>query len=116
MSKLIPVVSGCLALVAGIVVSMMLGGIGPWSAELSVWSIGGAIAAAIVVSWIGAVFIQTRWLPPLLFSSALALGLLAAGLARHWGRCIALLACIVVSFLVVAFLGFDRRKIEDRGD
>jgi hypothetical protein len=115
MIKHIPIVSVCLALLAGIFVSMMLGGIGPWAAELSVRSIGGAIAAAIVVSWIGAVFIQTRWLPPMLFSLALALGLFAACLSRHWGRCIALIACIVVSFLVVAFFGFDRRKIENRG-
>ena len=115
MIKHIPTYSVVLALLVGSIFSVMLSGFGPLAAELSAGSIGGALVAALIVSWLGAVFLQARWLAPVLFSSPFAVGLLFAVLSRHWGRCIALFACIVVPFVVVGFLGIDRRRIANRG-
>jgi hypothetical protein len=95
--------------------SMVLSGYGPFAARLSAGSITGAVVAALTVSWLGAVLLQTRWLASLLFSSPLILALLFTSLSQQWGRCIALLACIVVSFAVVGLLGFDRRKSHGHG-
>ena len=89
----------------------MLSGIGPCAARLSVASIGGALAAGIIVSWLGAVFLQTRWLAALLFSLPMALVVLFPALSHQWWRCLALFACIVVPFAVVGLFGFGHRKV-----
>jgi amino acid permease len=110
MIKFVPMLSVGLAVFLGCLFSMMLGGFGPCAASLSAKSIGGALVAAFIVSWLGAVFLQTRWLAALLFSSPLFLALPFAAQSQQWGRCIALFACMVVPFAVVALFGFDRRK------
>jgi len=115
MIKCLPILSIGLALFLGGLFSMMLGGFGPCAAQLSVRSIGGALVAAFIVSWLGAVFLQSRWLVALLFSSPLFLALPFAALSQQWGRGIALFACMMVPFAVVGLFGFDRRKIHARG-
>ena len=93
---------------------MILSGFGPWGARLSVGSIGGALVVAVIISWLGAVLLQARWLAALLFSLPMALGILFAALSQQWGRCIAMFACLVVPFAAVGLFRFDRRKIHDR--
>jgi hypothetical protein len=111
MTRILPKVSVGLALLLGSLFGMMLGGVGPCAARLSVGSIGGALAAGIIVSWLGAVFLQTRWLAALLFSLPMALVVLVPAMSYQWWRCFALLACIVVPFALVGLLRFDHRKI-----
>jgi hypothetical protein len=99
-----------LALFLGSLFGMMLSGIGPFAARLSVGSIGGALAAGVIVSWLGAVFLQTRWLAALLFSVPMAMVILFPAMSYQWWRCFALFACIVVPFAVVGLFRFDHRK------
>ena len=115
MIKFLPRLSVGLALLGGVLFSMVLSGFGPFAARLSVGSIGGALVTAVVVSWLGAVFLQTRWLASLLFSSPLILGLLYAAQSQQWSRCLALFACLVVPFVVVGLCGSDRRKAHGHG-
>ena len=105
--------SASLALLLGGIFGMTLSGFGPCAARLSVGSIGGALVAAVIISWLGAVLLQARWLAALLFSLPMALGIMFAALSQHWGRCIAMVACIVVPFAVVGLFRVDRRKIHD---
>jgi uncharacterized membrane protein len=111
MTRILPKVSAGLALLLGSLFGMMLAGVGPCAARLSVGSIGGALAAGIIVSWLGAVFLQTRWLAALLFSLPMALVVLVPAISYQWWRCFALLACIVVPFAVVGLFRFDHRKV-----
>ena len=111
MTRILPNVSVGLALLSGSIFGMMLGGVGPCAARLSAASIGGALAAGIIVSWLGAVFLQTRWLAALLFSLPMALVVLFPALSHQWWRCLALFACIVVPFAVVGVFRFDQRKV-----
>ena len=111
MIRFLPNVAAGLALVLGGIFGMMLGDVGPCAARLSVGSIGGALAAGIIVSWLGAVFLQTRWLAALLFSLPMALVVLVPAISYQWWRCFALLACIVVPFAVVGLFRFDHRKV-----
>jgi hypothetical protein len=106
-------ISAGLALFLGGIFGMALSGFGPCAARLSVASIGGALVAAVIISWLGAVLLRARWLAALLFSLPMAVGILFAALAQHWGRCIAMFACIVVPFAVVGLFRADRRKTHD---
>jgi hypothetical protein len=110
MSKIFAILVASLALFLGGVFGMMLSGFGIFAARLSVGSVGGALVAAIVISWLGAVVLQIRWLAAILFSSPMALGILfTAGSHQGW-RCLALFACIVVPFAMVGLFRFDDRK------
>jgi hypothetical protein len=110
MTKVLPMMSVGLALFLGALFSLMLGGFGPGAARLSVGTVSGALVGAFVVSWVGAVFLETRWLASLLFSVPLLLAMSVPALSHQWGRCLAMFACVVVSFLVVALFGRDRRR------
>jgi hypothetical protein len=101
---------GGLALLAGGLFSMMLGGFGFCAARLSVSSVGGAFVAAVSISWIGAVALRTRWLATILFSLPMALGFLVAAAGQRWWRCAAIFPCIAASIAVVAKFRFDHRK------
>ena len=110
MTKILAILTAGLALFLGGVFGMMLSGFGIFAARLSVGSVGGALAAAIVISWLGAVVLQTRWLAAILFSFPMSLGILFAASSREWSRCVAVLACIVVPFAMVGLFRFDDRK------
>jgi hypothetical protein len=111
MARILPNLSVGLALFLGSMFGMMLGGVGPCAARLSIGSIGGALAAGIIVSWLGAVFLKTRWLAALLFSLPMGLVILPPAMSFQWWRCFALFACIVVPFAVVGLFRFDHRKV-----
>jgi hypothetical protein len=104
------VLVGGLAFFLGGLFSMMLGGFGFCAARLSVTSVGGGLVAAVSLAWVGAVALRTRWLTVILFSVPMALGFVLAAAAQRWGRCGAILACIVASITVVAMARFDHRK------
>lgn len=110
MNKFVAIFVGGLALLLGGIFGMMLGGYGICAARLSVTSVGEALAAAVILSWLGAVALRTRWLAAILFSLPMALGFLFAAAAHRWGRCAAIFPCIVASFGVVAMFRVDRRK------
>jgi len=92
------------------VFGMMLSGVGIYAARLSLGSVGGALVAAISISWLGAVVLQTRWLAAILFSVPMALSLLFAARSHQWWRCLAAFACIAVPFAMVGLFRFDDRK------
>jgi hypothetical protein len=104
-----------LALFLGGLFAMMLSGFGPLAARLSVGSVGGALLAAVVVSWLGGALLQRRWLAAILFAVPMAVGLSLAAISQQWWRCLVLSACIAVPFVVVGQLRFDRRKFHHRG-
>ena len=110
MTKFPAILVGGLALVFGGIFGMMLSGYGICAARLSVSSVGGALVAAVVLSWLGAVALRTRWLAAILFSLPMVLGFLLAAAAQRWGRCGAIFPCIVASFAVVAMFRVDHRK------
>ena len=110
MAKFSAIFVGGLALVLGGIFGTMLGGYGLCAARLSVASVGGALVAAVAISWVGAVALRTRWLTATLFSLPMVLVFLFAAAAQRWGRCAAILPCIAVSFAVVAMFRFDHRK------
>jgi len=83
MTRILPNVSVGLALLLGSLFGTMLSGIGPCAARLSAASIGGALAAGIIVSWLGAVFLQTRWLAALLYSLPMALVVMFPALSHQ---------------------------------
>jgi hypothetical protein len=113
MTKILSVLSAGLALLLGGIFGTMLSGFGPFAAQLSVASIGGALVAALITAWLGAVLLKTRWLASLLFSAPFVVGLLFAALSQQWGRCLAMLPCVAVSFTVVGLFTADGRKIRD---
>ena len=113
MTKFFAVLVGGLALLFGGIFGMMLSGYGFCAADLSVATVGGALAAAGILSWLGAVALRTRWLTATLFSLPMVLGFLFAAAAQRWGRCAAIFPCIVASFGVVAMFRFDHRKHDD---
>jgi hypothetical protein len=110
MTKFFALLTGGLALFLGGVFGMMLSGFGIYAARLSVGSVGGAFVAAIIISWLGAVVLQTRWLAAILFSLPMALGILFAASSHQWWRCLAAFACIAVPFAMVGLFRFDDRK------
>ena len=110
MTKYLPIVVGGLALFLSALFAMRLGGMGPLGARLSVRSLGGAVAAGVAVAWLGVALLQTRWLAAILFSLPMALFLVLACISQQWWRGVALLACMVLPFVVVGRLRFDRRQ------
>jgi hypothetical protein len=110
MTKFFAILVGGLALVLGCIFGMMLSGYGICAARLSAASVGGALAVAVILSWLGAVALRTRWLTAVLFSLPMVLSFLFAAAAQRWGRCVAIFPCIVASFAVVAMLRVDHRK------
>ena len=110
MTKFCAILVGGFALLFGGIFSMMLGDYGMCAARLSVASVGGAFVAAVIISWLGAVALRTRWLTAVLFSLPMVLGFLVAAAAQRWWRCAAIFPCIAVSFVVVAMFRFDHRK------
>ena len=109
-TKYLSIVLGGLALFLSALFAMRLGGMGPLGARLSVGSLGGAVAAGVAVAWLGGALLQTRWLAAILFSLPMALFLVLACISQQWWRGVALLACMVLPFVVVGRLRFDRRQ------
>ena len=114
MIRIFAILSAGLAVVLGGLFAMVLGGFGPCAAGLSVGSIGGALVAGVIVSWLGAVLLQTRWLAALLFALPMTLGFLAAALSHQGWRCVAVLGSILLPFAAVGMFRVDHRKYRDR--
>jgi hypothetical protein len=110
MTNIFAIFAGVLALFLGGVFGVMLSGFGIHAARLSVGSVGGALVAAIIISWLGAVVLHTRWLAAILFSLPMALGILFAARSHQWWSCVAVFACIVVPFALAGLFRFDDRR------
>jgi len=109
-TQIFAILVASLALFLGGAFGMMLSGFGIFAARLSVGSVGGALVAAIIISWLGAVVLQTRWLAAILFSSPMALGILFAARSHQGWRCLAVFAGFVVPFAMAGLFRFDDRK------
>ena len=110
LTNLFPILVVVLALFSGGLFAVLLTGFGGFVDNLSVLSVAGGFLAAIIISWLGAVLLQTRWLAAILFSVPMAVGISFAAMSHQWWRCVILFACAVVPFVVIGLLQFDRRK------
>jgi hypothetical protein len=102
--------AGGFIVLVGAIVGVLLSGFGIWTPHLSFITVGGALVAALIISWVGAVALQRAPLAALLFSIPIALAIGFAAIARQWSACIALLACMIIPFAALALYQFDQRK------
>ena len=108
-SKVLGISAAVLALVLGGLFGMALSGFGFRTAHVSVLSVGGALVAAVVISWVSAVALQTPWLAAALFSVPMAVGVVFAAMSHHWWACAVLLVSILIPFVALALYQFDQR-------
>jgi hypothetical protein len=93
----------------------LVSGFGMTTPHLSWISVIGALGAAILSSWIGAVVLRTASLAALLFSAPMTVGLVFAVISRQWWACAVLSACIVIPFAALTLYQFDQRKPDRAG-
>lgn len=110
-THLFPILAVVLALFLGGLFAVLLSGFGGYASRLSVLSVAGGFLAAIIISWLGAVLLQTRWLAAVLFSVPMAVGISFAAMSHQWWRCVIVFACAVVPFALVGLFQFDHRKL-----
>ena len=113
-TNLFPILAVVLALFCGALFAVLLSGFGGYASRLSVLSMGGGFLAAIIISWLGAVLLQTRWLAAILFSLPLAVGISFAAMSHQWWRCVIVFACAVVPFALVGLFRFDHRNLRSK--
>jgi hypothetical protein len=109
LKRFLPFGAAGLALVLGGIFAVSMSGLGEASRP-ALGLIVVALIAAVVISWLGAVLLQTRWLAAVLFSAPIAAGLPFAAISHQWSRCFALLACVILPFAVVGLFRFDHRR------
>jgi hypothetical protein len=101
---------GAFILLLGGIFAALLSGFGVWTSHLSFITVTGALIAAALSSWIGAVVLRTAPLAALLFSAPMAVGLVFAALSKQWWGCAVLLSCMSIPFAALALYRFDQRK------
>lgn len=102
--------AGAFIVLLGVVVGVLLSGFGIWAPYVSFISVTGALASALLISWVGAVALQRAPLAALLFSVPLAVGIGFAAFARHWWASGVLVACMIIPFAALTLFRFDQRK------
>src|SRR5688500_1186487 len=76
--------AGAVIFLLGGIFAAPLSGFGMSTAHLSLITVTGALLAAILSSWIGAMVHRTASLAALLFSAPMAVGLVFAVISRQW--------------------------------
>jgi len=90
--------TGGFILLLGVVFGVLLSGFGVWTPHVSFITISGALIGAVVISWVGAVLLQTPPLAALLFSFPMVVGAVFAAFARQWWACAVLLVSMTIPF------------------
>jgi len=106
---------GAFILLLGGIFAALLSGFGVSTSHLSFITVTGALIAAVLSSWIGAVVLRTAPLAALLFSAPMAVGLVFAAISRQWWGCAVLLSCMLIPFAALALYRFDQRKPDHSG-
>jgi hypothetical protein len=102
--------AGAVILLLGGIFAALLSGFGMLTPHLSLLTVTGALLAAILSSWIGAVVLRTASLAALLFAGPMMVGLVFAVISRQWWGGAVLLACMFIPFAALALYRFDQRK------
>jgi hypothetical protein len=108
-------VVGAFILLLGGIFGTLLSGFGIWTPRVSLFTVAGGLIAAVAISWLGAVLLQTAPLAAFLFAIPMLAGIVFATWAHQWGACITLLACTIIPFAALALYQFDQRKDGQRG-
>jgi hypothetical protein len=115
-ARIVGKLTGGFILLLGVVFGALLSGFGVWAPHVSVMTVGGALTAAVAISWFGAVVLQTPPLAALLFALPMVVGAIFAVFARQWWGCAALLGSLTIPFAALALYQFDQRKPAYRAD
>jgi hypothetical protein len=107
-------IAGVFILLMGSVCGALLSGFGVWTPHVSFMSIALALVAAVGISWIGAVLLETPPLAAMLFAIPLAAGMAFTIASRQWGSCAVLFGAMVIPFAALALYKFDLRKPDQR--
>ena len=106
---------GAFILLLGGIFGALLSGFGLSTSNLSFLTVTGALIAAVLSSWIGAVVLRTAPLAALLFSAPMTVGLVFAAISKQWWGCAVLLGCMLIPFAALALYRFDQRKPDHSG-
>ena len=106
---------GAFILLLGGFFAALLTGFGVSASHLSFITVTGALIAAVLSSWIGAVVLRTAPLAALLFSAPMAVGLVFAAISKQWWGCAVLSSCMLIPFAALALYRFDQRKPDHSG-
>jgi hypothetical protein len=107
-------VTGVFIMLLGAIFGALLSGFGLWTPRVSWFTVPGALIAAIAVSWLGAVLLQTAPMAALLFAIPMLAGMVFATWAHQWWSSAILLACTIIPFAALALYQFDQRKSGQR--
>jgi hypothetical protein len=107
--------AGAGILLLGGIFAALVSGFGMSTPHLSLITVTGALLAAILSSWIGAVVLRTASRAALLFSAPMAAGLVFAVISRQWWACATLLVCMFIPFAALTLYRFDQRKPDRTG-
>jgi len=108
-------VAGAFILLLGGVFGALLSGFGIWAPCVSWFTVAGALIAAVAISWLGAVLLQTAPMAALLFAMPMLAGMVFATWAHQWWASVILLTCTIIPFGALALYQFDQRKSGQRG-
>jgi hypothetical protein len=108
--RIVGKLTGGFILLLGFIFGALLSGFGVWTPHVSFITISGVLIAAVVISWVGAVLLQTPPLAALLFAFPMVVGAAFAAFASQWWACAALLASMIIPFAALALYQFDQRK------
>lgn len=86
----------------GLALATLLSGFALWPPIVSSLSVITSFAVAIAVAWTGAVLLPRPASGALWFSAPIALGLVFAGILRHWDAFGVLAGCMAISFCSLA--------------
>ena len=109
-ARIVGKLTGGFILLLGFIFGALLSGFGVWTPHVSFITISGVLIAAVVISWVGAVLLQTPALAALLFSFPMVVGAIFAAFAHHWWASAVLLASMIIPFAALTLYQFDQRK------